>query len=544
MAQNSGFFDALLVNGEYDRLYSAADYCDNLATIIKTGVRYSPDNDLVVTAAGGMALSVGIGRAWINGHYFYNDAVYTGLTVATAPTGSNKRIDRVVVRLNTSVNVRGITLAIKTGTAAASPVAPALTRDGDIYEIALADIYIDAAQTVIDASDIVDQRENENVCGWAASVTPAIISLLKQYQWRTVLTAATNTVTFFIPQYDADDVHILEVYTNGILETEGVDYTVNNDVITYTNQREIGAEIEVKLYKSIDGTGLESVSDEITELQNEVAAISGDSDSVYVCNGSTDNVQLSQIAQSWLNGGSDYATKRIRVVGTFGASAAYGGAGTSANPYRWLSVGQDSSKNRRIIFDFSDCGQISLPIAAGTYNSIFWGADAYIIGASVIVSQTGTGTQVKAFSSASGAVKAENCRFWLTCYQDSVIANNGTFENCRASVANVINNSYCFLPFTDSLIRLIGGEYYAYTGASSAKSAVLGQSAANAVSILYGVNAPTLARSGFYQTNSIIQFAGGGVLNCTDLVSALELTVTAGISNIRGTIAKSKAGDM
>jgi hypothetical protein len=100
------------------------------------------------------------------------------------------------------------------------------------------------------------------------------------------------------------------------------------------------------------------------------------------------------------------------------------------------------------------------------------------------------------------------------------------------------------LPFTDSLLRIEGGEYYAYTGASSAQSAVVGQSAADSVSILNAVNAPTLARSGFYQTNSVLQWAGGGILSCTDLVSALPLIVVAGISNIRGTIAKSKAGLM
>jgi hypothetical protein len=61
---------------------------------------------------------------------------------------------------------------------------------------------------------------------------------------------------------------------------------------------------------------------------------------------------------------------------------------------------------------------------------------------------------------------------------------------------------------------------------------------------LNGVNAPTLARSGFYQTNSVLQWAGGGILSCTDLVSALPLITVAGISNIRGTIEKSKAGAM
>ena len=543
MSQHSGFFDALQVNGEYDRVYSAADYCDNLATIIKTGVRYSPDDDLKVTPAGGMSLSVGIGRAWINGHYYYNDTVYTGLTVPTAPTGTNKRIDRVVLRLDTSVSVRNITLALKQGTAAANPVAPAVTRSGDIYEIALADIYIDAAQTALEITDIVDQRENENVCGWAACVTPAIISLLKEYKWRTVITEATTKVNFFIPQYDADDVHILEVYTNGVRETAGEDYTVNADVITFANTKEIGAEIEVFLYKSIDGSDLASVADEVTELQEAMALLKTDGESVYLCNGVNDNVLLSQIAQAWLDGGTDYGSKKIRVVGNFGASAAYGGSGTSANPFRWISAGGETAKNRKIIFDFSACSQLSFPIAAGTYNAIFYGVDVHVIGANVVVNQTGAGTEVKAFSSAAGAVRAENCRFYITCYNNGVIANTGAFVNCRGVVTNAAGNSYCFAPLASSLLRVDGGEYYAYAVAG-ATSAVVGQSAADAVSIMHGVNAPTAAKSGYNQTHAILQNAGGGVMNCADLVSALAVSVIAGISDVRGTIAKSKAGAM
>ena len=139
-----------------------------------------------------------------------------------------------------------------------------------------------------------------------------------------------------------------------------------------------------------------------------------------------------------------------------------------------------------------------------------------------------------------GPVKFENCRFYITAYQDSLIALRGTFTNCRGSVANTINNSYCFLPASNSVVKLNGGEYYAYTGDSNKQSAIVGQSGADAVSILYAVSAPTLARSGYYQTNSLIQYVGGGMLNCTDLISELPLSVTSGISNIRGTIAKSK----
>ena len=544
MAEHSGFFDSLKNDDDYDRMYSSDDYCDNLATIITNGVRYSPDNDLNVTPAGGMVLNVSMGRAWINGHYYYNDSTFTDIVVPTAPTGSNKRIDRVVIRLDTSIPVRKAFLMLKQGTASVKPEPPTLERNDNVYELAIADIYINPAQTVIGVKDIVDQRENENVCGWAASVTRAVISLLKRYKWRTVLEEQTSIVTFFIPQYEADSVHILKVYTNGILETEGTAYTVKGNAIVFASLRQAGTEIKVEVYKSIDGTGLASVADEMTELQNAVASMSGDSENVYLCNGANDNVELSQIAQNWLDGGTDYACKIIRVVGTFGMSAAFGGLGTSESPYRWISVGTGTAVNRKIIFDFSACSQISFPVAAGTNNILFYGANSHIIGANATCTQVGAGTIIKCFSNAPSIVRAENCRFWLTSYQDSMIANTGTFIDCRGSVTNTINNSYCFQTSTDGLLRLEGGEYYAYTSETASKSAVVGQSATNAVAVLYGVNAPTAARSGLYQTDSILQFAGGGILNCTDLVTLLPVTVASGSSNIRGTIAKNKAGMM
>ena len=560
--QKSGFFNALLSNGEYDRKYNANDYCDNLAVVISNGVLRGVDDDLKVTASG-MVVTVGVGRAWINGHYYVNDTPHSFAAIS-APTGGT-RYDRVFLRLNKNLAVRSISLVYQQGTASNSPTKPAPVRDGNIYDIVLADIYVGTNATSV---TVTDTRADNEICGWVYSTngdgsffasldaafnewfdekkdTLSSVTLFKRYTWRTVLTGATNTVQFNIPQYDAETCFI-SVYVNGIIETEGVEYTLNGatSTLAFGGTLTAGTEIIVTAYKSIDGTGITSVADEITELQNAVAALNTTGEYEYICNGVDDNVKLSEIAREWLTGGNDYGTKTIKVYGTFGAQAAYSGNGTTASPFKWFIIGTDENTNRRIIFDFSNCGQISLPIASGTYNIVFHGYNAHVIGANVICNQTAAETIIRIFNADKGAVYAENCRFWITAYKDSRVGQTGTFNNCRASVANIINNSYCFLPFTDSLLRINGGEYYAYTGSSSAQSAVVGQSAANAVTILYGVNAPTVARSGYYQTNSVLQWAGGGLLSCTDLISELPLIVVAGISNIRGTLAKSKAGAM
>ena len=540
MAQKSGFFTALQSGGEYDRVYTSADYCDNLATVIKTGVRYSTDNDLQVSAGNNMYITVGIGRAWIKGRWYHNDTELTTLAVPTAPVGSNSRIDRVVLRLDTSVSARSIVAAVKQGTAAASPVAPALTRSGDIYEIGLATIRVNPGVTAITDANITDTRADGNVCGWAASVTPAIMSMLKQYVWTTTIAATTNTVDFEIAQYDAEDVHILNVYTNGILETIGIDYTISGNTITFSGAKQIGTEIKVILYKSIDGTGLDSVADEIAAIQTQLAAIQTDYDTVYICNGVNDNVMLSQIAQTWISGGTDYGNKRIRVHGTFGATAPNAGSGTSSNLYRWFDFGDGTATNRKITFDFSSCSQINISCADATYNVIFYGMHVNIIGANVIA--TG-GAAVYMFSTAGATViNAENCRFWITS-QAGIIARGGTFRDCRTSLTLNGENAWNFNVLTGGLLRIFGGEHYAYAANGYESGVVYVNSAqTNAVAITYGINCPTTTRSGYVQSYAINCLTNNEKCSFTDTISALA--VNAPGQNIRGTIAISKAGLM
>ena len=236
--QKSGFFNALYANGEYDRKYNANDYCDNLAVVISNGVLRSTEDDLKVTA-NGMVVTVGVGRAWINGHYYFNDTAFELATVS-APAGGT-RYDRVVLRLNTALAARSVSLVYLQGTAGYSPTKPAPVRTGDIYDIVLADIFVGTNATSL---VVTDTRGDADVCGWVYSTsgdnsffesldgafdewlgekkdTLASVTLFKRYNWRTVLETSTNAVAFSIPQYD-EETCFLEVYTNGILSTEGV----------------------------------------------------------------------------------------------------------------------------------------------------------------------------------------------------------------------------------------------------------------------------------------------------------------------------------
>lgn len=558
MAERSGFFNALYTNGDYDRKYNAEDYSDNLAVVISNGVLRSIDDDLRVTASG-MVCTVAAGRGWIKGKHYYNDTPKSFAAVS-APAGGT-RWDRIVLRLDTSLPSRKITAEYVQGVAGNAPVKPAPVRSGSVYELVLADIFVGTNATSV---VVTDTRADAELCGWVYSTAGdnsffvnldkdfeewftekkdgvASLTLFKRYNWRTTLEAAAKAVSFNIPQFD-EETCFIEVYVNGVLDAEGVDYTRSGSVVTFANTLAAGTEIIVKAYKSIDGTGIMSVADEITQLQYEVREMYATSEYDYICNGVDDNVKLSQIAKAWLEGGEDYSSKTIRVYGTFGATAPVGGDGELWSPYRWIEVAGDNYANRKIIFDFSCCSQLTFPVVAGKINYLFYGIDAHIIGADVYAYEKTAGTIIIGFSTVAGELYAENCRFWLTGDSTCKVACTGTFTNCRASVANSTGESYCFTPLTNSLLRLNGGEYMAYSGSASSTSAVVGHQAnvTNAVSILNGVNAPTWGRGGYYQTHSIKQYSGGGTIKCRDLVSALPVDAIYD-ADISGTIAINKA---
>lgn len=536
----------------YDRNYNADDLSDWLSMVcengvVKTNTVNNEPRGLKVVAANGMTVGVNAGKAAIKGKAFINETLEQ-FTITANGTAAN-RYDYIVVKFDNTVSVRDIKLELRTGTSSI-PSVQNLTRSDKIYELMLAYIAVAPSVTSITQANITDTRGNAELCPWFTAVKgyeEYYDAIVETHESTVTLTSITNTVVTDLPSslYNAK-YSLIEVYTNGIKEPKTA-FTASVSggyvVITFTAQKAVGTKITAILNNFIDGEGMATALAQYTQLVKDVADLKGSGEFNYICNGVNDNILISNLVRSFYSV-NDYKSLKLNIIGNIGMSAAYSGTGTSANPYAWFDFTKQVDTNRVATVDFTNADAINPVIAAGTVNYIFRAEEIKVIGANVIASNINTNTTVKVFSSSSGRIYAESCRFWLTCYTASVIAHTGTFVNCRASVTNATSNSYCFLTSSAALLRLYGGEYYAYTGDTSALSAVVGQSGADAVSILYGVNAPTSTRSNYYQTNSIYQATGGGIINCTDLISALPLTVRDGISNIRGTIAKSKAGLM
>lgn len=562
--QRSGFFNALLENGTYDRKYNAEDYSDNLGAIITTGVRRSSDNDLRVTAAGGFALQVAIGRAWIQGKWYYNDTTYDDLTVPTPPTGDRHRIDRVVLRLDKNIAARTITIEYLTGTPSVSPSAPALTRTDSVYEIALADISVAPSASAITQTDITDLRGDKDLCGWITSPIGyddfftaldsefndwfaevkdelASVTLFRKYEQQVTMESEGTTVAITISQYDPTGVDIIEVYANGMREREGSDYTISGTNIVFGASKIAGTEITIVCYKSIDGTGLGSVADAVDELQQEMSTIKNIGDYLYICNGINDNVKISEIAQAFLTDTeNDNDTLTLNVYGTFGCSAPYGGLGTSVSRYRWFSVGSASvTSKKRVIIDFLNCSQIVLDCDEDAHYIGFDNVGFTIKNANIKMTTTFVNATAVVFSGTSGAITAENCVFEVTAHSGSSIAQNGTFNGCKGTVINSNGDSYCFNIAAAGLLRVNDGEYYAYTGNNSKNAAVIyiAATAGTAAVITNAMNCPTVAKASNYQKNAVLCEAGHG--GFTDTITTLTIT-KATSQNTRGIVAVSK----
>lgn len=164
--EKSSFFNSV----SHDRTYKAEDWAEYFASFIGNGVFPVPSTGLQVVANDGMKLNVKTGKAWINGYFYFN----TGDLAVELDTadGQLNRIDRVVVRWDLTNRVMSV--KVKSSSFSASPTAPALQRDADVYELALADIYVGAGVTAITQSKITDQRLNTSLCGVVAAVVDQI----------------------------------------------------------------------------------------------------------------------------------------------------------------------------------------------------------------------------------------------------------------------------------------------------------------------------------------------------------------------------------
>lgn len=143
---------------EYDRVAYSADLANWMKTYFSNGVLVpnggTISTELQVTASG-LTVTVNPGAICINGRTAWVDEA-TQLTVNMG--GSSVRYDRIVAELNLPED-RQIALKVVEGTT--NP--PSLVRTGDVYQMSLAQVRVNANAAVI--ASVIDERQDESVCG-------------------------------------------------------------------------------------------------------------------------------------------------------------------------------------------------------------------------------------------------------------------------------------------------------------------------------------------------------------------------------------------
>lgn len=246
MAEQSGFFDAHIVNGEYDRVYLAEHFARYFASFIGNGIFGGKSSELMVQQKDSADMSVRVlaGQGFING-YFYENTDELSLAIDNAD-GVLNRIDLIVLRWN-KYN-RAIRIAVEKGVSSSSPSAPLLKRNDDYYDLELARVYVKAGATRITQADITDMRLDSNVCGFVTGV-------IEQFD----TTELGIQLDSFIQQYSEEYIELLNQYAE-IYRTwfEEFQTNSNNDVNTLMAQ----------LKEIVEANDLDSIISDIQELKS------------------------------------------------------------------------------------------------------------------------------------------------------------------------------------------------------------------------------------------------------------------------------------
>ena len=157
-------------------------------------------------------------------YYGYGYLRYTLVKITDTAEGALNRVDRVVVRWD--LPQRDMYIAVLKGTPSAKPTATAVTRTTEIWELALADIYVGKGVTRIQTQNITDQRFNSAVCGIVTGTVEEIDAsvLTKQFTdfFNTYSAAVLDEFSAYKQSMEKYLTEIAGVYDSYVSKTEGL----------------------------------------------------------------------------------------------------------------------------------------------------------------------------------------------------------------------------------------------------------------------------------------------------------------------------------
>lgn len=177
MSVTSGYFNSK--NG--DRRYTAEQMSSIFNGIISDGVFANEGTAFSIAAAGGNSITIGVGRAWFDSTWIYNDSILT-MPLDASDVLLN-RYDAVVIEIDRSESVRSATIKIIKGETANEPVVPTMTDSGDFHQHPIAYIYRGADTSEI-TNDNIRYLVGTDVCPFITGVVDVNAAFIQwQVQW-------------------------------------------------------------------------------------------------------------------------------------------------------------------------------------------------------------------------------------------------------------------------------------------------------------------------------------------------------------------------
>ena len=179
MAQHSGFFNSVIVEGQPDRPYSEEHFAKYFAAFIGDGVFAHNLNELkVVPSIVNMSVVVGSGRAFAKGYWYESDTEET-FSFDSNSSSANPRWDAIAItfdfenRVTTMSVIKGINAS--SYEAGKKNIYDNVIRNNDAFQLIIAIIKIPANATTygITTADIYDVRAEE-YCGWVTGLVDQI----------------------------------------------------------------------------------------------------------------------------------------------------------------------------------------------------------------------------------------------------------------------------------------------------------------------------------------------------------------------------------
>lgn len=165
MAFYSGFFNSQGL----DRTYTAEDFTSYLSSIICNGILDTYGSNFSLTASSGLKVTLGTGKAWIDGHYFINDASYS-IDLSQYQDESLPRYVAISILCDTSESVRDVSLEVVPGTPSDLPALPEFEADEHKTRLLLYAVRIDPEAISLSEQNWFDYRDDNSVCGYCRCI--------------------------------------------------------------------------------------------------------------------------------------------------------------------------------------------------------------------------------------------------------------------------------------------------------------------------------------------------------------------------------------